>query len=782
MLGSPSKDDQRNTGTESTQGSNGNPSGTKDDQRKVSTCSEVSTQLTTGSTGPSTGSTQGSDGNPRILQFGSTSTQSIAASASPTQFSQLIDLQPGQCFSPAATSSVPDGVDPEEAQRKYVDVERRREEDKKEKLKYCYLKEDDGDIMDLELFDSIRGIPQVVTGPILERPEIMAMKTTALLALIRTYEYIHLNGKGKEICKPVSTNTNKKADGESGPSVLRKRVIAYNFWRYLKSKGILPARYSRPHGNTSEYTSNEYARLVMVYTDANNRPLLCLTAQKADRNEMDVCDGNPGTQAHDMMCKQYNDFDCYKPVNDYGDEDGEVGALNPNDETIRIRSPASTKAVWSSMKSAFYICHKDWKRSGQMDPLSFPNFIKGKWHLLYLWKKYQDNPDMMNFITRSIPEEAVVDSQDQTRDNIADRAQAVMERAPRRNARAPVAVVQVPTAATPSTITMATAKKKDSAHLWLDSFSSDLLKAFSRDRDADNEEKTKKNKKNADGEQKAELLALRKERRECWKQCTEFEDQLETMAPGERRDLVQRRLNAEAKALRETEAEMAELAISIAGTTQNKKAKRSHEKTIEKVISIDDDDESEDDSEGKNNDDSGEDDPGDPDTPERLKERRKNKYFAKMPVLGKIHSWIQANKGLFKKKPVGPIVLEVVPKNFSEELWLLDHLLTNTALKSFVVQSKEDFDLLYHHVREVQRLPVFIMEMSTGLENGSDDSELIVETLRCQVDPVHIDGEAGVYGVMALLRFFDVDSGYEDSDESEDEHAESGLKLKKHNN
>ena len=323
--------------------------------------------------------------------------------------------------------------------------------------------------------------------------------------------------------------------------------------------------------------------------------------------------------------------------------------------------PPETRAVWSSLKSQFYLCHKDWQRSGMMDPLAFPTYIKGKWHLLYLWKKYQDKPEMINFITRQIPEGAVVDTQDLSRDNIADRAQAVIERAPRRNTKAPVAVVRVPTAATPSTITMATAKKKDSAHAWLDSFSSDLLKAFSRDRDADDEDKTKKKKRYDDGEKKAELLALRKERHECWKQCTEFEDQLERMAPGERKNLVQGRLTAENKALLETEAEMEELGRAIAGKP-NKKPKESHEE----AVSVGDESSEEHDNNhrgkekhvdekkpvdkknkhlGQEDDDSEEDDEtSDPDTPERMKERRKKN-------LPKCLHWAKYSTGSRQTKP-----------------------------------------------------------------------------------------------------------------------------------
>ena len=153
-----------------------------------------------------------------------------------------------------------------------------------------------------------------------------------------------------------------------------------------------------------------------------------------------------------------------------------------------------------------------------------------------------------------------------------------------------------------------------------------------------------------------------------------------------------------------------------------------------------------------------------------------------MPTLGKIYKWIQANKGLFQQTPVGPIIVELEPKNYSEELWLQQHVATNTALRSFIVQGKADYDALYHHVREVQGHPISIISGRNGSERAGDDSELIAETLRSQVDPNDIDQEAGLYGTMALLRFFEEDSQDPEPEESDDDDAEYGLRLKKHNN
>jgi hypothetical protein len=65
-------------------------------------------------------------------------------------------------------------------------------------------------------------------------------------------------------------------------------------------------------------------------------------------------DGNPGHQAYALLNKgYYNNFEVYKPENKFDNENGEIGALDPNDKTIQIWSPSLTKAIWSSLKLAF---------------------------------------------------------------------------------------------------------------------------------------------------------------------------------------------------------------------------------------------------------------------------------------------------------------------------------------------------------------------------------------------------------------------------------------------
>jgi hypothetical protein len=59
-----------------------------------------------------------------------------------------------------------------------------------------------------------------------------------------TYFYLALNGKGIQVRKGVATNTSRK-DEVTGKTLLKKHIIAYNYWRYLKEKGTLPKTHDR---------------------------------------------------------------------------------------------------------------------------------------------------------------------------------------------------------------------------------------------------------------------------------------------------------------------------------------------------------------------------------------------------------------------------------------------------------------------------------------------------------------------------------------------------------
>jgi hypothetical protein len=72
-------------------------------------------------------------------------------------------------------------------------------------------------------------------------------------------------------------------------------------------------------------------------------------------------------------------------------------------------------------------------------------------------------------------------------------------------------------------------------------------------------------------------------------------------------------------------------------------------------------------------------------------------------------------------------------------------------LKSFIVHGKEDYEILYHHVREVNGIP--INNICHPLDKNNEVSSLIVETLRSQVELVDGETSSDIQYVLLLLHF-----------------------------
>jgi len=90
------------------------------------------------------------------------------------------------------------------------------------------------------------------------------------------------------------------------------------------------------------------------------------------------------------------------------------------------------------------------------------------------------------------------------------------------------------------------------------------------------------------------------------------------------------------------------------------------------------------------------------------KSQRRDRIFRDQPNLKKIHEWIQQNRQLFRKTVVGPIVCEITPKSRNTAAYIEQHL-PNTVLKSFIVQEKGDYDLLYRKIRQEMKIPINIV-------------------------------------------------------------------------
>ncbi|KAL3917373.1 MAG: hypothetical protein SGILL_004744, partial [Bacillariaceae sp.] len=90
------------------------------------------------------------------------------------------------------------------------------------------------------------------------------------------------------------------------------------------------------------------------------------------------------------------------------------------------------------------------------------------------------------------------------------------------------------------------------------------------------------------------------------------------------------------------------------------------------------------------------------------KENRMRHFFTKEKDAQKAYQWIQSNRKVFRKEVMGPIACEMTPKSNNAAAYLDQHV-PNSTLKSFVVQDRADYDLLYQKVRVEQNCPINII-------------------------------------------------------------------------
>jgi chromosome segregation ATPase len=90
------------------------------------------------------------------------------------------------------------------------------------------------------------------------------------------------------------------------------------------------------------------------------------------------------------------------------------------------------------------------------------------------------------------------------------------------------------------------------------------------------------------------------------------------------------------------------------------------------------------------------------------KARRCERIFRQQPQLRQVFEWLQNNRNLFRKQVIGPIMCEITTQSNNAAAYLEQHV-PNSTLKSFIVQGKDDYDLLYRKVRGELKLPINII-------------------------------------------------------------------------
>ena len=92
------------------------------------------------------------------------------------------------------------------------------------------------------------------------------------------------------------------------------------------------------------------------------------------------------------------------------------------------------------------------------------------------------------------------------------------------------------------------------------------------------------------------------------------------------------------------------------------------------------------------------------------KEQRRNHVLRQFREVKDAYYWIHNNRNLFRKEVIGPIACEISPKSNNAAAYLEQHISNNT-LKSFVVQDKSDYDLLYQKVRKEKKIAINIIQI-----------------------------------------------------------------------
>jgi len=99
------------------------------------------------------------------------------------------------------------------------------------------------------------------------------------------------------------------------------------------------------------------------------------------------------------------------------------------------------------------------------------------------------------------------------------------------------------------------------------------------------------------------------------------------------------------------------------------------------------------------------------------KARRTERIFNHDKNLAEVFKWVDQNRKMFRRRIWGPIICEITPQSDVAAAFL-ESSVGNAVFKSFVVECREDMNLLYREVREKLRKKINIQIVSQGiLEN-----------------------------------------------------------------
>jgi chromosome segregation ATPase len=92
--------------------------------------------------------------------------------------------------------------------------------------------------------------------------------------------------------------------------------------------------------------------------------------------------------------------------------------------------------------------------------------------------------------------------------------------------------------------------------------------------------------------------------------------------------------------------------------------------------------------------------------------RRRERILRQHRDLDKVAQWIESNRGKFRRPVTGPVACEITPKNKNTAAFI-EKSLPQWLLKAFIVETKEDYDLLYKSIRS-QNINVNVVTIEGG--------------------------------------------------------------------
>lgn len=101
---------------------------------------------------------------------------------------------------------------------------------------------------------------------------------------------------------------------------------------------------------------------------------------------------------------------------------------------------------------------------------------------------------------------------------------------------------------------------------------------------------------------------------------------------------------------------------------------------------------------------------------ERLQDDKKlrlENFCRQNDQVGQAYKFVDENRKMFRRKVWGPVAAEVQPENQLTASYLENHV-SQATWKSFVVECKEDYDLLYREVREKRGISINIIVINNG--------------------------------------------------------------------